>query len=132
MLKVVPLIKERLKTLNDADNLIRSFFNEIVYTDELKDFFAGRKNEAMNIIEESIMLLENLKDFGHADIEASLRPLSDKFGVNFRKIAEVLRIAIWGSRVSPPLFGAIEIFGKQITVERLNLYKEILIKNPDN
>ena len=132
MFKIVPLIKERLKTLNDADNLIGSFFNEIVYTDELKDFFAGRKNEAMNIIEESIMLLENLKDFGHADIEASLRPLSDKFGVNFRKIAEVLRIAIWGSRVSPPLFGAIEIFGKQITVERLNLYKEILIKNPDN
>ncbi len=131
MLRIVPFIKERLKTLSDADNLIASFFNEIKYTDELVNYFKDKKNEAAGIIENAILLFEELKDFSALEIEASLRTLPDKFSVNFRRVAEIIRIAVWGSKVSPPLFGAIEIMGRQITLERLKRYKEILEENLD-
>ena len=132
MLKITPFIKERLKTLNDADTLTYSFFNEIIYTDELTNYFTGKKNEALGILTDAAMLLEGSGDFDAAEIEAMLRKIPEKYNVNFRRVAEVIRIAAWGSKVSPPLFGAIEVLGKQITVCRINKYIEILKSSPGN
>ena len=132
MLKITPFIKERLKTLNDADSLTASFFNEIIYTDELKNYFAGKKNEALGILTDAAIQLEESGDFNAAEIEAVLRKIPQKYDVNFRRVAEVLRIAVWGSKVSPPLFGAIEVMGKQISVCRINKYIEILKSIPGN
>jgi len=46
--------------------------------------------------------------------------------INFKKIAEVLRIAIWGEPVSPPLFETINIIGREISVSRLADYLKII------
>jgi len=132
MLKIAPFIKERLKTLNDADILTAAFFNEVIYTDELTDYFAGKKNEALGILTDAAMLFEGSNDFNAAEIEAVLRKIPQKYNVNFRRVAEVIRIAVWGSKVSPPLFGAIEVMGRQITVGRINKYIEVLKSSPVN
>ena len=65
--------------------------------------------------------------FNAKKIEQILRLLSEELRLSFRKIAEVIRIAIWGSTISPPLFETIEILGKEETLKRLECYKNILI-----
>jgi len=47
-------------------------------------------------------------------------------GINFRKVAEVVRIALWGAKVSPPLFRTIEILGRVETLNRLKTYSKNL------
>ncbi|MCL4377604.1 MAG: hypothetical protein M1409_04365 [Actinobacteria bacterium] len=54
-----------------------------------------------------------------------LRLLAEKFNINLRKIAEIIRIAVWASKVSPPLFSAMEILGKDETLERLGNYRDL-------
>ena len=65
-------------------------------------------------------------NFNSGTIEHNLRQLSDQLNVSFRKIAEVVRIAIWGATISPPLFETMEILGKEEAIKRLESYKDIL------
>jgi len=46
--------------------------------------------------------------------------------INFRRVAEAVRIALWASPVSPPLFGTIEILGKETTLARLKNYRDLI------
>lgn len=68
--------------------------------------------------------LENIDNnsFNTENIEKELRGIAAKLQLNLKIIAEVLRIAIWGEPVSPPLFETIEIIGKKATLSRLKNY----------
>ena len=61
-------------------------------------------------------------------IEQDLRKTSKEIGIAFRKLAEVLRIALWAKKVSPPLFDTMEILGYKIVIERINNYLEVITK----
>jgi len=55
-----------------------------------------------------------------------LRLISERLNLSFRKVAEVIRIAIWNSTISPPLFETIEILGKELTLKRIKEYIRII------
>ncbi len=124
--KIIPLIKERMKTLSDADNTVLQFYGDVEYTEEIKDYFIGNKETAINVLDNAIPALEELKDFDRQNIENKLRKISEDLEITFRKVAEVIRIAIWASSVSPPLFGTMEILGKDVSLNRLKAYREII------
>jgi glutamyl-tRNA synthetase len=123
--KIIPIIKIRIKTLKECDELISPFFLKIKYSEEIKSYFNNDKNNIITILNEVIILLSNLTSFISTEIEERLRLISRKLNINFRKIAEITRIAVWGSKISPPLFGTIEILGKKLTLERLRDYKDL-------
>ncbi len=123
--KIIPIIKERIKTLKDCDELISPFFLKIKYSEEIKSHFNSDKNNIIAVLNEVIILLSNLTSFISTEIEEKLRLISKKLNINFRKIAEIIRIATWGSKISPPLFETIEILGKKLTLERLGDYKDL-------
>ena len=123
--KIIPTIKERIKTLKECDELISPFFLKINYSKEIKNHFNSDKNNIISVLNEAIILLSNLTSFNSIEIEEKLRLISQKLNINFRKIAEIIRIAIWGSKISPPLFETIEILGKKLTLERLRDYKDL-------
>jgi glutamyl-tRNA synthetase len=149
--KIIPLIKERIKTIKQACELISPFFYKVQYVEEIKNFFVNEKSQATNILNNIITTLETLNDnlttsdtktrsgnkvtisnslnetldstaFKSSLIESELKKIADKLGINFRKVAEVLRIALWGAKVSPPLFGTMEILGRTETLDRLKAY----------
>jgi len=47
-------------------------------------------------------------------------------GLSFRKYVQVIRMALWGTSVSPPLFGTMEILGKDLTLARLKKYLDTI------
>lgn len=130
--KITPLVKERVKTLKECDKLIEPFFIKVKYDSKMKNYFKNKKINAIEIINKTIDSLskinkENAANFNAKKIEKNLRLLAEKINLNFRKFAEVVRIAIWGSTISPPLFETIEILGKDETLKRLKGYKNALI-----
>ena len=124
---IVPILKERIKTINESLDWVIPFFTTIEYGPDMAGYFDEKAIDARAVLKEIIDCLETIKDdFVSEVIESSLRSASEKMGLSFRKLAEVLRIAVWAKKVSPPLFGAMEILGYDITMTRIRDYSGII------
>jgi glutamyl-tRNA synthetase len=118
----VPLVKERIKTLAEAAPMLDFFF-----VDGLLDYpnpqeLVGEKMTAAQsavALRRSADALATLSDFDRDSIESSLRALSDGLGLKIRQLLHVVRVAVTGTKVSPPLFEAMAILGRQRTLARL-------------
>jgi nondiscriminating glutamyl-tRNA synthetase len=125
--KIVPLVKERIKTIKASIDLIKPFFIKAKYTKELADYFKNKKIDSQDVLNKSYEALSKIdKKFPAESIEKELRLISKELDLNLRKTAEVIRIALWGSNISPPLFKAMEILGKELTLSRINEYMKVI------
>jgi glutamyl-tRNA synthetase len=119
-LKLVPLIRERIKTLQEAAPAVDFFFQpELQYDAQRliqKGMDAPRGRAAL---EAAATRLEGLAPFEEAALEPPLRALSDELGIKVRDLFGAMRVACTGREVSPPLFGTLAILGKDVVVRRL-------------
>jgi glutamyl-tRNA synthetase len=124
---IVPILKERIKTIKESMDWVMPFFTTIDYGPDMESYFDKKAIDAPQVLGEIIDCLEAIKeDFASENIESSLRALSEKLEQSFRKLAEVLRIALWAKKVSPPLFGTMEILGFKLTISRIRDYHELI------
>lgn len=118
--KIAPIIQERLVTLDDAIALAGFFFEENVSPNP-PDLVAKKTSaeESLKIAKEMLQIIENLPDSAKETLEEPLRELVDRTGYKAGQVFGILRIAVTGLNVSPPLFESMEIIGKNKVVERL-------------
>jgi glutamyl-tRNA synthetase len=67
----------------------------------------------------SLRALDSLQEFDSPSIEHTLRALADELGLKVRQLLGVLRVAVTGQRVAPPLFETIEILGRHRTLSAI-------------
>jgi glutamyl-tRNA synthetase len=127
LLKVTPLIRERLVTLDDCLPFASFFFkdNLEINPDELIAKGLGAK-ESAQITRQAIDIFSGLSELTHATGEPPMRAYVEKSGFNAGQVFGVLRVAITGQKVSPPLFESMEIIGRDKVLERLQKSAEIL------
>jgi len=120
LLKVVPLIQERLVTLDDCLDFAGFFFREKVEPnpDELiaKGLTAAQSAEAAR---KSYEILSSLPELNHQVAEPPMRDLVEKLGLTPNQVFGILRVATTGQKVSPPLFESMEVIGKEKVLERI-------------
>ncbi len=125
--RLVPLIQERLKRLSDAPSLLGFFFTEeLSYAAELliqKKMDLGSTMQALVAAEEA---LGQCTVFDEEELEAILRPLAEELGLKAGQFFGVIRIAVTGRKVAPPLFGTISVLGKEKVLERISKAREML------
>ncbi len=124
---IIPLVRERLKTLTDIVDLADFFFtDEITYEPEL---LIAKKTTAADCalaLERSLALLRELPDFSEEALETVLRSLADELGLKAGQLFGVIRVAVTGKRVAPPLFGTLRILGRERVLSRLAKAREAL------
>lgn len=122
--EIVPIIQERIKLLSDVIPLTDFLFKEEIEIEEsaLKDVIKTENKD--KIIDSVITRLNSLKDFSKEKIEKTLREMLDELSVSARKAFMLIRVAISGKKVSPPLFESIYILGKNKTIQRLTEFKK--------
>ena len=59
------------------------------------------------------------KDFTRGAIETALRPIAEKVGLKVGPMLSVIRVAVTGKKITPPLFESLEALGKEVTLERI-------------
>ena len=123
MLRAAPLIRERVKVLADAVPLVAFLFREVEVENDARDLLHGDEN--ITILKETGKRLLELQRFDAAGIEESLRSMADELGVKARKAFQPIRVAVAGSKVSPPLFESMEILGREKCVQRIARALEI-------
>jgi glutamyl-tRNA synthetase len=129
LLNVAPLIKERLTTLDEAPTMAGFFFRPEVtpQREELmpKGMDAGA---ATGILVESISILEGLQSVAAEVTEPALRSLVDRTARPAGEVFGVLRVAVTGQKISPPLFQSMEIIGRDTVLRRLRTAVQMLAK----
>lgn len=115
--RAAPLIRERMKQLNDALPMVSFLFREVEVEEESLKLLRGEDNK--RIIKEAGKKLLELDEFEAEAIEAALRSMAEDLALKPRKAFQPVRVAITGSKVSPPLFESIELLGREHTMQRL-------------
>ncbi len=127
LMKLIPLIRERLVTLDDVLPFAGFFFHETVSPApaELvaKDLTAA---QSVEIARKAYEILANLTALTHAEAEPPLRQYVEEAGLQANQVFGILRVAVTGQKVSPPLFESMEIIGREKVLERMQNAIEIL------
>ncbi len=125
---LVPLVQERLTTLRDVVDLTDFVFRKIETppAEELigKKMTAGESLEAIRRVQR---LFSGLVQFTPEAMEQPMRDLADEMDLKAGQLFGIVRTAVTGKRVSPPLFGSIQAVGRERTLKRLEAAEQALI-----
>ena len=127
LLKITPLIQERITTLDEVPDWIGFFFKEKIVVNP-QDLIGAKMTAAESAFaaRRVYAVLKKLDSINLNTAEPPLRGLAVELGLKAGQLFGILRVAITGRTVSPPLFESMEILGKRKVLERLSMGIEIL------
>jgi glutamyl-tRNA synthetase len=119
VLGAMPLVKERLRFLADAPEMMRYLF-EAPKPPAAEEFIPKKLDRARTaeLLEASLALLRGCDLSEPEETEARLRAEADRVGAKFGDFMTPLRVSVTGSRVSPPLLESMRLIGLEATLER--------------
>lgn len=118
--RIVPIIQDRIRTLDEAVSMTRFFFAEEVEPEA--EALVGKKltaAESAAAIKRAAEVVETMDSMEAAGLEAALRALADDLGLSAGQLFGMLRMAVTGQRVSPPLIESMCLVGRELVLERL-------------
>jgi glutamyl-tRNA synthetase len=116
---LVPLVQERLVLLSDVVPLARFLFREVRPAAE--DLVPRKLDRlrAAELLRQAAGLLEGFEARDEQGNEAAFRGLAESLGVKLGDLLQPLRVAVTGSRASPPLFATLALLGAQEALARV-------------
>ncbi|OGO29134.1 MAG: glutamate--tRNA ligase [Chloroflexi bacterium RBG_16_54_11] len=125
--QAIPIIRERLVTLDDVIPFAGFFFKENIMPDP-KDLVGDKLTpaESLNIARSAYEILASLPELAKELVEPPMRALVEEMHNSAGQVFGILRVAVTGQRVSPPLFESMEIVGKDRVLARIQKAIELL------
>ncbi len=121
LLKLIPLVQERARTLKEVPELAEFFYiDNLVYDPKSLLGKHLTAEQARSYLDISVKKLTALPDFEPATLENLLRPLSEELGVKTGDFFGLLRTATTGRTAAPPLFQTMSVLGKERCLKRIN------------
>lgn len=118
-LKLIDLAKERAKKLSEIAVGI-----SYILEDELKydKTLYGKYFEPIliNVFPSLISELSKLAEYKHEKLELIFKEVLDRNNIKMKQLAQAVRVLLTGTDRSPGIYELIEIFGKNLTLQRLN------------
>jgi glutamyl-tRNA synthetase len=116
--RVAESLKERARTLREmADKAAFYFTRPAAYDAEaVARFWAEGARERYTLL---IRRLEQQEDLDPSVLELLVRGLAAELGLRLVDLAQLVRVAVTGTAVSPPIFHVVSILGKAETLARL-------------
>ena len=82
--------------------------------------------ESLAALRKAHETLAALPDFGEETLEGALRALVEELGLKAGQLFGIIRVAVTGKKVAPPLFGTLSILGRERVLERLDYAEQAL------
>lgn len=120
MLKITPLIRERIKFLRDVLTAADFFFVDKLPPYDINELVPQKGDLAMaNKALEKAREVLAVTAFDHASLDASLRGTAQELGMKPGQMFQPIRVAVCGRKNAPPLFETLEVLGREKCVERV-------------
>ena len=118
-------LRERAKTLREMVEVGRFYFERPAGYDEAAraKLFTPAGTERLGML---IKRLQAVEPFTAAALEALYRELVAAMGLKLVDLAQLTRIALTGKTVSPPIFQAAALLGKERTLARLRTCQAVI------
>ena len=130
MLRITPLLQERVKTLRDVVTMADFFF-----LDELPPYDPaelipqkGDQTLARTVLLAARDILAQTS-FAHAGLEAALRAGAERLKIKAGQMFQPIRVAVCGRKNAPPLFETMEVLGRETCLHRIEQAIQMLEKN---
>jgi glutamyl-tRNA synthetase len=127
LVRMVPIIKERLVKLGDVLELLGFVWepDEVVaswYAPELLYPKKGGPSEARAALEAARQVIASLDeaDFSAELLEQHCREAAEATGMKAGDFFSPIRVAVTGRTISPPLFGSLELLGRDRALARID------------
>ena len=120
LLGLMPLIKERLRYLSDAAAMAGFLFKRIDAPAKA-DLIPKKLDEAKTrtVLERARGFIDVVFSSSHEIAEEAAKAIAGELGVKLGDFMMPVRVAVTGSRVSPPLIGSIRLLGREEAVRRV-------------
>jgi glutamyl-tRNA synthetase len=120
MRRITPLVRERIKTLNDVLSVADLFLVDQLAPYDPAELIPQKGDSAM-----AVRVLENAREvlaaaeFTHEGLEQSLRQAASTLGIKTGQMFLPIRVAVCGRKTAPPLFETLEVLGRAKSLERI-------------
>jgi glutamyl-tRNA synthetase len=117
---IVPLIQERLKTLAEVVERTDFFFQEELDYDP--SLLIGKKmtaEESWTALRRVGQALADLPDFEAETTHEQMRALAAELELKAGQLFGIVRVAVTGKKVAPPLFETMAILGQETSLYRI-------------
>ncbi len=131
LLKVLPLVRERIKKLDELIPAIEYFYSgDLDYAPVLADMKIPdvAPADVAKALIGFIEMLEAREGFTAPVLEEEARKWCEVTGWKSKHAFMLLRLAVTGRKASPPLFETMSVLGKEITRRRLRRAAEVVGK----
>lgn len=123
----MPIAKERIHLLSDAPAVLGFLFTD-VQTYSIDDAIPKKMDIASTIaaLDTAVPALDGFEEKTDEEMEQVFRSLAEENGVKLGSLLMPLRVAVTGSRVSPPLFASMRLLGLEKSLKRVQNLKDFL------
>jgi glutamyl-tRNA synthetase len=129
--RVTPLIQERIRTLDEAVDIAGFFFRPDVSPTAAQLIGKGLTGrQSAEAVRRALHLLQELSGISPEAAEQPLRDLAEEMGLAVGQLFGILRIAVTGQPVSPPLLESMEIVGREEVLRRIERAAALLEARP--
>ena len=118
--RITPLIQERIKLLKDVQTVADFFFTAQLPPYDPAELVPKKGDLAMakTVLLKAREVLATA-DFTHDGLDAALRAASVELGIKAGQMFEPVRVAVCGRKTAPPLFGTLEVLGRETCLTRI-------------
>ncbi|MFV1949677.1 MAG: glutamate--tRNA ligase [Anaerolineales bacterium] len=127
LLSIAGAIQNRTKKLTEVVDMAGFFFRDEV--ELVLDRIVSEKMSAPQAAETAnriLVLFNDLPEINQENSEAALREIAVELELKAGQVFGLLREALTGQKVSPPIFDIIPIFGREKVLDRLEKAVEVL------
>jgi glutamyl-tRNA synthetase len=120
MLRVTPLIQERIRLLRDVTTVADFFFLDQLPPYDPVELIPQKGDVVMAhaALEQAANILSSA-DFHHDSLDAALRAGAQTLGIKSGQMFQPIRVAVCGRKNAPPLFQTLEVLGRETSLRRI-------------
>jgi glutamyl-tRNA synthetase len=128
--RLAPILRDRIRTLEEAVEIAGFFFRTDVEPPDDQRIGRGlTRDSSRQALAAAAARIEAMRADEWPDLEKDLRSLADQLGLDAGQLFGLMRLAITGQPVSPPLFDTMAIIGRDTVLARLRRAVERLAGN---
>jgi len=122
MLRITPLIRERIKLLREVLTAADFFFVEQLPPYDPAELIPQKGDAAMalKVLQKAQAVLPTV-EFKHDPLDHALRAAAQELGLKAGQMFQPIRVAVCGRKNAPPLFETLEVLGKEVTLARVGV-----------